>query len=196
MKVFSSETLAIIKDTDKEDREKALKASWEENEPGRAEKAKRSRQKFVLQEKLRKGEQLTEEEMAIVKEVRERIRKKDEIPVDPKAAGGKGAPAGKGAPPAKGAPAKGAEAQPKVLSKEEEEKNKRVLPEPFQHVNNEIREFLFHFKSDRLIQITCDNKLLQARKRGEEEKVLLIEQRTKDRENAQKLAEAEAQGRD
>lgn len=114
MKVFSSETLAIIKDTDKEDREKALKASWEANEPGRAEKAKRSRQKFLLQEKLRKGEQLTEEEMAIVKEVRERIRKKDEVPVDPKAAGGKGAPAGKGAPPAKGAPAKGAEAQPKA----------------------------------------------------------------------------------
>jgi hypothetical protein len=56
MKVFSSETLAIIKDTDKEDREKALKASWEAAEAGRAEKAKRSRQKYVLQERLRKGE--------------------------------------------------------------------------------------------------------------------------------------------
>ena len=56
MKVFSSETLAIVKDTDKEDKEKALKASWEANEPGRAEKAKRSRLKFVLQERLRKGE--------------------------------------------------------------------------------------------------------------------------------------------
>lgn len=44
-----------------------------------------------------------------MKEVRERIRKKDEVPVDPKAAGGKGAPA-KGAPAGKGAPAKGAEA--------------------------------------------------------------------------------------
>ena len=130
MKIFSSETLAIIKDTDKEDREKALKASWETNEPGRAEKAKKSRTKFLLQEKLRKGEQLTEEELAIVKEVRERIRKKDEVPVDPKAAGGKGAPA-KGAPAGKGAPAKGAEAQPKGISKEEEEKNKRILPEPF-----------------------------------------------------------------
>lgn len=83
-----------------------------------------------------------------------------------------------------------------MISKEEEEKNKRILPEPFQHVNNEIREFLFHFKSDRLIQITCDNKALQARKRGEEEKVLLIEQRTKDRETAQKQAEIEAQSRD
>jgi len=29
MKLFSSETLGIVKDTDKEDREKALKASWE-----------------------------------------------------------------------------------------------------------------------------------------------------------------------
>jgi hypothetical protein len=41
--------LGIVKDTDKEDKEKALKASWEANEPGRAEKAKRSRQKFILQ---------------------------------------------------------------------------------------------------------------------------------------------------
>ena len=43
LKVYSSETIAIIKDTDKEDREKALKASWETDEPGRAEKAKKSR---------------------------------------------------------------------------------------------------------------------------------------------------------
>jgi len=37
--MYSSETLALIKDTDKEDREKALKTSWETEEPGRAEKA-------------------------------------------------------------------------------------------------------------------------------------------------------------
>lgn len=43
MKVYSSETVAIIKDTDKEDREAQLKASWEADEPGRAEKAKLSR---------------------------------------------------------------------------------------------------------------------------------------------------------
>ena len=46
--MYSSETLAIIKDTDKEDKEKALKVSWESNEPGRAEKAKKSRYKFLL----------------------------------------------------------------------------------------------------------------------------------------------------
>ena len=63
MKVFSSETLALVKDTDKEDRERALKASWEANEIGRAEKAKKARTKFVLLEKQRRGEQLTEEEL-------------------------------------------------------------------------------------------------------------------------------------
>lgn len=49
--MYSSETLALIKDTDKEDKEKALKAQWEADEPGRAEKAKLSRQKFVLKKK-------------------------------------------------------------------------------------------------------------------------------------------------
>ena len=48
LKIFSTETVALVKDTDKEDREKALKASWEANEPGRAEKAKRSRLKYML----------------------------------------------------------------------------------------------------------------------------------------------------
>lgn len=49
--MYSSETVALIKDTDKEDREKALKVSWETEEPGRAEKAKLSRQKFVIKMK-------------------------------------------------------------------------------------------------------------------------------------------------
>ena len=43
VKMFNSETLALVKDTDKEDREKALKASWETADPGRAEKAAKSR---------------------------------------------------------------------------------------------------------------------------------------------------------
>ena len=43
LRVFSTDTLALAKDTDKEDRERALKASWETTEPGRSEKAKRSR---------------------------------------------------------------------------------------------------------------------------------------------------------
>jgi len=43
LKFFTSETIAVIKDTDKEDREKALKVSWETAEAGRAEKATKSR---------------------------------------------------------------------------------------------------------------------------------------------------------
>jgi len=48
MKFFTSETIALIKDTDKEDREKALKLSWETAEPGRAEKAAKSRQRYLI----------------------------------------------------------------------------------------------------------------------------------------------------
>lgn len=95
LKVYSSETIAIIKDTDKEDREKALKASWETDEPGRAEKAKKSRTKFLLQQKLKKGEELTEEEQELLKEKRERIRKKDQEEVQAKAPKGKPAKGGK-----------------------------------------------------------------------------------------------------
>lgn len=76
---------------------------------------------------LARGEALTEEQLALAKEPRERIRKKDE-PEQP-VKGGKA--------PAKGAPAKGAPAKPDpkkaaqvVVPDENEEKNKRVLPEP------------------------------------------------------------------
>ena len=62
IKMFNSETLALVKDTDKEDREKALKASWETNDPGRAERAARSRQRYLLTKKIAAGEELTEEE--------------------------------------------------------------------------------------------------------------------------------------
>lgn len=51
LKMYSSDTIAIIKDTDKEDREKALKVSWETAEPSRAEKAAKSRQRFLLLKK-------------------------------------------------------------------------------------------------------------------------------------------------
>jgi len=77
LKMFNSETLALVKDTDKEDRERALKASWETVDPGRAEKAAKSRQRFLLLKKQRSGEELTEEELEVLKEKRERIRKKD-----------------------------------------------------------------------------------------------------------------------
>lgn len=59
MRVFSSDTVAIVKDTDKEDREKALKQSWETSEPGRVEKAKKSRERYLAIAKKNRGEELT-----------------------------------------------------------------------------------------------------------------------------------------
>jgi hypothetical protein len=77
MKWYTSETLALIKDTDKEDREKALKNSWEEQQLGRAEKARDSRKRFQLTKKKAAGEDLTEEETEFLKIKRERVKKKD-----------------------------------------------------------------------------------------------------------------------
>lgn len=51
VRVFASETVAICKDTDKEDKENALKESWETEDPGRAEKAKSSRMRWTLLKK-------------------------------------------------------------------------------------------------------------------------------------------------
>ena len=80
IKVFSSDTLGFCEDTSKEDKEKAIIASWEENEPGRAEKAKSSRKRFLLEKKLKEGEELTEEEKEFLKEkrVRKTFEKKEE----------------------------------------------------------------------------------------------------------------------
>ena len=152
----------MIKDTDKEDKEKALKASWEADEPGRAEKAQISRQKFILKKKQKAGETLTEEELAIVHEKRERIKKKDQEDLGATKGGAKGgkAPApkgGKGAPPPKGAP---------TPVEEEDESSKIVYPKSENHVNNEIKDFLDHFASSRKIIIDAN----ESRKRDDAEK--------------------------
>ena len=73
IRVFSTDTLGFCQDTSKEDKEKEVIASWEENEPGRAELAKKSRRRFLLQKKLENGKQLSEEEKSFMKE--ERVRK-------------------------------------------------------------------------------------------------------------------------
>lgn len=145
--MYCSETLALIKYTDKEDREKTLKASWEAEEAGRAERAQLSRRKFLLKKKQRDGEELSEEELEVLHERRERVRKKDQEEVVGHAAkgGGKGgkAPAakGKGGPPVKGAPAQ----------EEEGEAPKVAYPAALDHFNDEIARFLEHFDSSRKI---------------------------------------------
>lgn len=53
LKFYTSDTIALFKDTDKEDKEKALRTSWETAEPGRAEKAAKSRLRFIAQQKVK-----------------------------------------------------------------------------------------------------------------------------------------------
>lgn len=132
--------MALSKDTDKEDREKALKASWEAAEPGRAEKATKSRQKYLALMKQKRGEQLTEEEAEALKEKRERVKKKD---LEEAAAPGK-----KAGKPSKQAPAKAAKAPAaaeKATIEEEDESARRVLPAPVEHINRAIVQYLNHF---------------------------------------------------
>mmetsp|Transcript_29242 Transcript_29242/g.36313 ORF Transcript_29242/g.36313 Transcript_29242/m.36313 type:complete len:182 (+) Transcript_29242:1732-2277(+) len=162
--MFNSETLALVKDTDKEDREKALKASWETADPGRAEKAAKSRQRYLLLKKQKLGEELTEEEQEVLRERRERIRKKDQE--EQVAAKG-----GKGKAPAKADPKKAGKGAPaEAKAEEEDESKKRVLPEPVSHVNSSIVSFLKHFKSARLIEIPCAEQNENGRKRSDDEK--------------------------
>ena len=64
--VFSSDKLCFIKDNSKEEQEKLLKNDWEEKDPGRAEKAKMSRKRFILEKIKKQGGKLTEEEINIL----------------------------------------------------------------------------------------------------------------------------------
>lgn len=70
LRVFSSEPLLIIKDTSKEDSEKLLKDNWENTEPGRSEKARKSRLKHLIICKKNMGKKLTLEEEQLLLEER------------------------------------------------------------------------------------------------------------------------------
>ena len=72
IRVFSTDTLGFCQDTSKEDKEKEIISSWEEKEPGRAELAKKSRKRFLLQKKLLNGNELNEEETKFLQEIRVR----------------------------------------------------------------------------------------------------------------------------
>jgi hypothetical protein len=64
--------LCFVKDTSKEDHEKELKESWEINEPGRKEIAKLSRKRFLLENNVKNGLELNEEEKTFLKTQRKR----------------------------------------------------------------------------------------------------------------------------
>lgn len=73
IQIFSTESLSFCKDTSKEDSEKAIKDSWENNERGRSELAKTSRLRFLGINRKLQGEVLSTEEEKIINN--ERVKK-------------------------------------------------------------------------------------------------------------------------
>ena len=64
--VFCTDPICFVKNTIKEDREESIKEEWEISQPGRAEKAKLSRKKYLLNLKSKSGELLNQEEKELL----------------------------------------------------------------------------------------------------------------------------------
>jgi len=141
LKAFSTDTLVIMRDTQKEDKEKAIKKSWEDKEPGRADKAKKTRSKYFAFEKKERGEQLTEAELELINEVRQRKPKEEES---------KGKDSKKTAKPV--VDAKKASKGIKKEEVVEEKKPERPLPKSYDHVSKEIKHFLEHMELPRYME--------------------------------------------
>lgn len=134
LRIISSDTIALIKDTRKEDREDAIRKSWETAQSGRAEQAKQSRLRFLALAKSQKGEDLTDHEKEILKETwQERRKAKKDVEA-----------AGKGK--AKGKEDKKTKEVEKVVAVEVE------IPSPSDHVMIPIKKFLTHIQTDRFIK--------------------------------------------
>lgn len=156
IKVVAPGSVSIVKDTEKADREQAIKESWEEAEAGRAEKGKQSRAKFLALRKKLKGEKLTEQEQELLKE---NVAKKEEEK--------KTGPGAKKAPPPKDnkkpAAGKPGQAPPKEEETMVNLELDKPLPNPDAHINQEIKEYLEHAKKDRLIIIHDTKKKAKTR---------------------------------
>ena len=142
LRVVSSDTIALVKDTRKEDKEEAIRKSWETSQAGRAEQAKQSRQRFLALAKSQRGEDLNDHEKEIMKETwQERRKAKKEIE-----AAGKGKVKGK-------------------EDKKQKEAEKPIVVEieianPEDHVMIPIKRFLSHIQAERFIRIGGDDRIL------------------------------------
>jgi hypothetical protein len=133
LQIFSQETLALVRDTKQEDKEKQTRKSWEDTEPGRAERAKKARRKFLIEVKKERGEQLTEEEEQILNAPR--LTKKQQMEEDKKNEDKKGGKGGKKDDKKGGKDAKKEEAV-------EEKAPERPAPRSQDNFTTDIRAFL------------------------------------------------------
>jgi hypothetical protein len=169
VRVFSSDSLAFVKDTFKEDYERSIKDAWEINEPGRGDLAKRSRFRYMIECKKEKGEKLTFDEQIYLQDNRERkISHSVNIVEESKLKNGK--------LQALNSPKKlekveiGSKktlnkptSQVQLTSRQITESTPRIilktLPKPEEHSSNFIKDFLFYTYQERTILF--DNKVPQ-----------------------------------
>ena len=139
VRVFACDTVVLVRDTRKEDKEETIRKSWETVQPGRSEQAKGSRLRFTLAQKAAKGEALTDAERAVLKDTWEDRRKaRKEAEANPKA---------KGKAPAKDdKKAKEAAAAQEALAQAPID-----IPQAENHMMREIKDFLTHINGPRLV---------------------------------------------
>jgi hypothetical protein len=147
LKIVSPSSVAVVRDTEKEDREQAIKDSWEEAQSGRADKAQKCRLKYIAEYKKAHGQELTPEEEAMlqgdeVPKKKEEEKKWGLAQQAAKKAGVKEVKKQAG----KVAPAKREdEPEPLDLAK--------PLPDPKDHISAELKAYLEHSQKDRLIMV-------------------------------------------
>ena len=146
LKVFVNEPVAFVRDTQKEDFEKAIKKAWEDKEPGRQEKAKKSRQKYLLFLKKSEGGVLTEAENELLNEPRMSKKQRDEEAFAKQNLKMK-SPMIKGGDKKGAAAAKGKKEEPVV-----EEKKERVIPVSGNHRLEEVKDYLELMESERVVE--------------------------------------------
>ena len=185
----------VAKDSQKEEREKALFDSWEQKEPGRKEKAKSTRLLFELKKKKLAGAPLTEEELRVLNEPKaERYALEDPTKAKQPAAAAKGGKPVPAAAPKKPAAVPGKK-DPKEAQKEEEVKKEIVFPKSEDHPMTEVRAFLRHMEKPRmnLLDLAEGGK---ARVRVEREFEEIFETCLMNRENALSLLDRFAKRRE
>ena len=80
IKIFSSDNLCFVPDSSKEEHEQFMKNEWEEKEPGRANLAKISRKRYLIEKIIKEGKELNNEDIEIInnKRIRKTTKEKEE----------------------------------------------------------------------------------------------------------------------
>ena len=155
--VFSTDSLTFIKNTIKEDKEKAVIESWEINEPGRKNKAEKSRKKYFVNIKYKNGEILSPEEEELIPE---KINRKEVIESSSNMLV-------TNIPPKKGLLAQAAQASNSDEKKQDEVNILKKLPRIKNYKSLFMKNFYLYSKQSRVISKARSNSNIKENERAE-----------------------------